>query len=126
MKYGNRSPWKKYVTSPITLALLIIILVVLVRATSNISHKAELGAAKLAQAQAEYQKLEDRQADLSTKVTHLSSEDGLESEIRAKFRAVKEGESVAVIVDDQQAAVVEATSTVKVGWWKKFMGFFGL
>ncbi len=126
MKYGNRSTWKKYAASPIALALLVVIVVVLIRATSNISHKAELGAARLAQAQAEYHKLTDRQTDLSTKVTQLSSEDGLESEVRAKYRAVKEGESIAVIIDDKKAVVVEATSTVQLGWWQSLLHRIGL
>jgi cell division protein FtsB len=125
MKYGNRPQWKRIVASPIALILLVIFLIVLVRATSRLTAKAESGSTRLAQAQAEYQKLEERKSDLSFKVTKLSTDEGLESEIRAKYRAVKEGESVAVIVDDEEStSTAVADSPTDVGFFHKMLRKF--
>ena len=126
MRYGNHSPWKKYLASPITIALLLVVCSILIKASTNLNKKSNLGAEKLQQAQAELQKLKDRQSDLTFKVEHLSSDEGLESEIRAKYRAVKDGESVAVIVDDEKAAVIEASTTPETSFWRRLLQKIGL
>ncbi len=106
----------------------IVLLVILAKATWNISHKAAASAAKLQSAQAELNKLELREAELNSKVAKLSDDQGIEAEIRTKYHAVKEGESVAVIVVEPQTAHVAggvsgtlATSTL--GWWGRFLQF---
>jgi cell division protein FtsB len=127
MKSGNRTDWKRYIASPVALILLLIILVVLVRATSRLTSKAETGATRLAQAQAEYDKLEERKADLSFKVNKLSTDEGMESEIRAKYRAVKDGESVAVILDNEASlAAGTQASTTKIGFFRRILRKLGL
>jgi cell division protein FtsB len=126
MKYGNRSPWKRYISSPLALVFLLIIAGILARASFNINQKSALSASRLAQAQAEFQKLKERQTDLTEKVGRLSSEDGLESEIRAKYRAVKEGESVAVIIDESATTTPNATSTYQAAWWKRVLRRIGI
>jgi cell division protein FtsB len=126
MKYGNNPGWKRFLASPVALILVLIVLVILARATMRLSAKADAGEERLTQAQAEYNKLKERQADLSFKVGKLSTDEGLESEIRAKYRAVKEGESVAVILDDEETAVaIQASTTIKVRFWRKFLGKLG-
>ncbi|MEK7609725.1 MAG: hypothetical protein AAB470_01215 [Patescibacteria group bacterium] len=127
MKYGNRSIWKKVISSPITTVTVLILIFFLAKATWNIYQKASLSGAKLSQAQAELLKLQNRQSDLSRKVDHLSTDQGIEAEIRTKYPAVKAGESVAVIIDDSQTAnVSNATSTPELSWWKKMLRIFGL
>ena len=125
MKYSKRSSWKKYLASPVALAILLIAFGILVRSTWNINQKANAGAVRLTQAQIEYGKLEDRKNDLSGKVSRLSTDEGLEAEIRTKYRAVKEGESVAVLVDSELAAVAYASTTLKVGWFSSLLHWFG-
>jgi cell division protein FtsB len=131
MRYGNRSPWKRIITSPISCTVLLIVLFFLAKATWNIKEKAELSSLKLTQAQTELAKLKDRQTELSVKVARLSSEEGFEAEIRSKYPAIREGESVAVIIEeDSQLANASGASTTedlnKKGWWRKLLAFFGL
>ncbi len=126
MKYGNRSPWKRHLASPLALILSFILVILLARASFSISQKSTLSASRLAQAQVEFQKLKTRQEDLSNKVGKLSSDGGLESEIRSKYRAIKEGESVAVIVDDNKGTSTATTSVpTKSGWWRRMMSKIG-
>ncbi len=130
MKYGNRSIWKKIGNSPLTLLVILIISVLLVRATFNIREKTLLGQEKLSRAEAELIKLEEKKKVLTDRVAYLSTEQGVEAELRTKYRAVKEGESVAVILDDknQAAALVASsadTSDADLSWWGRFIRFVG-
>ena len=131
MKYGNYGRLGKrfkLFESPITLVVGLCVLVVLTKATWSIHQKVLASAAKLEQARAELDKLKTREADLSKQVSYLSSEGGIEAELRTKYRAVKEGESVAVIVDDghQTATIENATSSDTTSWWHSILNWFGL
>lgn len=96
---------------------------VLARASLNIYSKVETSETKLLQAQANLEKLSERQQDISRKVEYLSTDQGIEAEIRTKYHAVKDGEQVAVIVDDSQKApaVQSASGTTATS----SSGFFG-
>ncbi len=129
MRYSKRSKWdfKRIITSPVACVVMAISLFVFIKATWNIHEKAVVSNERLSQAQNELTKLKIRQGDLSTKVSRLSSEAGLEAEIRSKYPAIKEGESVAVIVDDSQVAgIIQATTTIKVSWWSRLLHVFGI
>jgi cell division protein FtsB len=129
MKYGNRSLTKKIISSPLSLVAVLILFVILVKATWSIHQKAAVSSQRLSQAQTELAKLEAHQKDLANQISYLSTDQGVEAELRTKYRAVKAGESVAVIVDkDQQAQVIQASSTaaVSASWWQKVLHFFGL
>ena len=127
MRYGNRSSSRRILSSPIALIVLLILFAILVKAAWNAHTKAVLSQTKLDDARNELAKLQERQADLSTKVAYLSTDQGLQAEMRDKFHAVKDGESVAVIVDNSQSAnAIQASSTASIGWWGRFLHFFGL
>ncbi len=98
--------------------------------------KLTLSKTRLETTAMELTKLEDHQDDLANKIKYLSTEQGIEAELRTKYRAIREGESVAVIVDNEQAANVlqfassSADSTsdkvTKKGWFGRLMQFVGL
>ena len=131
MKYGNSSLWKKFISSPFTLVVVIVVFLFLVKTVWGIREKNSLSVSKLESAETELIKLESHQRDLAEQIRHLSTERGIESELRTKYRAIHEGESVAVIVDDNQiTAVIDASSTDmnkgnEKSWFTKFMQFFG-
>lgn len=132
MKSGNRSIWKKIIASPISVVVLVVLVFVLARAVFNIYNKAQLSENRLAQAQAGLSNLTQRQKDIAGKVEALSTDQGIEAEIRTRYHAVKAGEQVAVIVDDSQTANVRnaATSTSAAtsspSWWRRWLRVFGL
>jgi cell division protein FtsB len=128
MKYGNRSSFvkKRILSSPFTLFALVIVFVVLARAAWNIHGKAVLSDARLHEAQSELNKLHSRDVDLSAEVDRLSTPAGIEAELRSKYRATKNGESVAVIVDDQVGNAIEASSSETVSWLGKLLHAIGL
>ncbi len=92
---------------------------------------------RLETAQIELQKLEEHRSVLANKIQYLSTEQGIEAELRTKYRAVREGESVAVIVEnDQVASALQVSSSsesdvlqkveTKRGWFGKLLEFVGL
>ncbi len=132
MKYSNKPIYERIAASPLALIAALVVLGFLTRAAWNIHAKASTSSQKLALEQTQLAKLQANQDTLSAKVAYLSTDQGVEAEMRTKFKAVKDGEQVAVIVDDksQTAAAVEATSTPSSppagGWWGRVLRFFGL
>jgi|SRR3989344_4221496 len=51
--------------------------------------------------------LEDKKEKLSSDISKLKTEDGVEESIRDKFGLVKEGENMIVVVEDKNLPVVE-------------------
>lgn len=100
-------------SSPLVMVGLIVLFVLLLRGVRSIHEKASLSAEKLKSAELELAKLQDHERDLSSQIGYLSTEQGIEAELRTKYRAVREGESVAVIIGDQ-ASSSSATSTAAV------------
>ena len=136
MKRRNSFSWKRLLSSPVTLIIMILMFTVLARAAWTMVSRSKLANERLSQAQAQYAKLQASQAKLSEEVAELSSPGGIEADLREKYHAVTPGESVAVIVDspsgndssaDQSASALNASSTAPAGsWWQSFLGFFGL
>ena len=126
MAYGNRSPWKRLIYSPAGIIIGLIGLFILVRAAWNIHEKAVVAGERLSEAQSELTGLEQQKQALSDSIAYLSTPAGIEAELRDKYHAVKQGESVAVIVDDQPTATASpASSTPQASWWSRFMSFIG-
>ena len=130
MRYGNRSTWQKLVSSPLSMIAAAILLAVLARAAWNISDKAAASETRLAAAAAELSTLRERQGELQAGVARLSTPEGIEAEIRNKYHATKEGESVAVIVDGSRvaaAATASATTSASAerGFWQRLLRLAG-
>lgn len=139
MAYGNRARSRihqieRIASAPLVVAVALVVLIVAVRAAWGVSAKVGVVRDRLAQAESAQAELEARREDLAAKVQYLGSEQGIEAEIRTKYRAVREGESVAVIVDDSpDGSTADATgrdqgasSTPSVGWWRRLLQTVGL
>ena len=126
MRNSNQSVWPRIVRSPVTLVIGILLFIFLARAVWNVRMAEKVVTTKLREEQAEIVRLQDQKQDLAGKVEYLSTKSGIETELRSKYRAVRPGESVAVIVDDASSTAPVATSTPKVSWWNNVLGFFGL
>ncbi|MFA6315049.1 MAG: hypothetical protein WC648_01620 [Candidatus Paceibacterota bacterium] len=133
MKYGKRSVWVKIRSSPIFVVVLVVLVGILAKATWSMNAKNNISEERLALARQEIDKLEERRSDLSYRVSYLSTEMGIESELRTRYRAVKDGESVAVIVDrsESDGSSVSSTSSLQsnigadIGWWSSLIQKFG-
>ncbi len=129
MKYGNRPPnyFKKIIHSQIMIVILLIICFILVKATWNIYQKTKITDERLSRTMDEIKKIEDRHKILSSKVSALSTDAGVEAEMRTKYRATKEGELVAVIVDEKKNTDAATVSVAdRPSFWQKIIGYFGI
>ena len=137
MKYGNRSPWKRAFYSPVSVVIAGIALAFLIRSGWNIHDKAMLAEERLDQAKTELADLEQQKSDLTASIGKLSTPAGMEATLREKYHAVKEGESVAVIVDNSPTSTgsssmasngeenysQESDGNTKTSAWGSFLQF---
>lgn len=79
-------------------------------------------AERRAAVESEISTLEERREILDTQVQYLSNERGVESEMRRQFDIAREGEQVVIILEDENAAKAEATTTTnqKARSWYRF------
>ena len=70
----------------------------------------------------ELEKLAIREKTLTASINYLKTDQGIEDEIRTKFRAVKDGENVVVIVDSQATvtSVINTSTTTTSFWYRLF------
>ncbi len=99
LEFKKKKSYKKFIYSPFTLFLLFLILLVFLRAVSGVYQKERTSARYLEKEQEKFAAVSARQKELADSVDYLKTEKGIESEIRTKFRVVRDGESVTVIVD---------------------------
>jgi cell division protein FtsB len=131
MKYGKSGVWRKIISSPFTLVIILIFFIFMLKVVWNIREKLSDSNSRLRSTNAEFMKLQAHQNDLSNKISYLSTEQGIEAELRTKYRAIREGESVAVIVDEDQASssLTHASSSQQtdsnISWWRRILRVVG-
>jgi len=113
---------RKAIYSKITLFIILVFIVIIGRAAVSVFFKEQESFNNTVQAKKELTKLEDRQQLLNTEITRLSTEEGIEAEIRTKYNVAKYGEQFLVIVDTPETATT--SKVVEKTWWEKFTGFF--
>ena len=100
------------------LALMVVLAFFLIKGAAEVMLKERESAARVGNLENEAMELEAREAELLAGIARLQTEEGIVEEIREKFSVTREGERVAVIVDER----ARATSTSGSGgsWYKNF------
>lgn len=106
------------------IALMLIVFVFLANATWSVFKKERASAANVIQAKREYDKLNERNVTLNSEIKRLSTNEGIEEEIRSKYSVSKPGEHMLVIVDN--ATTTASTTPEKTSWWKRVRHLVGL
>ena len=115
MTQGKKEQKKKWSDYLILLGL-IIILILISRATWSLYQKNQIALANLHSSTERINKLTERQVVLRNKIERLKTERGIEEEIRNNFSVAKVGEQVVNIVEEKPVATTTATST-NSSWW---------
>jgi cell division protein FtsB len=113
---------KKVVYSRMTILVLFILLIFLAKATYDIYQREQLSIADYGSVKKQYDDLESRQALLNNEIAQLSTQAGVEEQIRDRFSVAKPGEEVITVVD--QASTTMPSNTQNEGLWQKFTGLF--
>lgn len=124
MDFEQKRKLKRYLYSKPALVVLTLIFLFVAKATWNVYDKVEISQDNLSMAERELDKLKVRKEALASQIEYLQSEQGVEAEIRQKFRLVKEGEEIAVIIDDD-ITLPTASTTENKSLWQSFKGLFG-
>jgi cell division protein FtsB len=113
ISYQEKNRWRRVVYSKTILVILLILLVWLGNSTYGIYTKQQKSQNNLARTQEELKDLEKRQQDLQAKIQRLNQATGVDEEIINKFRMVKEGEKMIVLVDTPEVDTSISTVTEK-------------
>jgi cell division protein FtsB len=105
-----------------TLSGLAIIFVLLLHSTWTVYEKKRASEEMRRLAEEKVDSLVQRKGDLEQKIERLSTEIGLEEEIRAKFGVAKEGEKVVVYVPNSEE--LSEKSNTKKSIWQRIKNFF--
>ncbi len=122
LEFHERRRFRKILYSKPTAMVLVVLMALLglaaVRAygvSRGVASHTELLKAELAE-------LRIREASLESEIERLSTDRGVESEIRSKFDVAKLGEHVVVIVDPQPEDAVQVEYTPS--FWERVKGWF--
>jgi len=125
----RRQKARKRLYSKVTIGFLVIVVILLVRPTWNIYQKSREGKRNVIEARSELATLENRKKELERDLEYIKSEHGRDQEIRSKFGVAKEGETLVVIVrDEEKKPVFEPVPepTFFERTWSRFQFIFGL
>ncbi len=96
------------------------VLVFLLNSVSKVYRKKQNAEEALARMQGEVKTLEERENFLKESLARLGTEEGLKFEIRKKLNVAEVGESVAIIVSEEEAS---STKLLEPSLWQKIKTF---
>ncbi len=109
---------------PVLVGFMIIIIFV-IRGTYGVVMKNRESAQSVNNLKAKMATLSDREAQLKAEIARLGTSEGIDTLIKEKFSVSKEGERVAVIVDESNTSVSSSTGETKINWfqrlWRSFL-----
>ena len=106
--FWEKRSYRRFLYSRVTLAVVAVAVFFLGRAAFVMYGKQREARQNAAAAAEELAAVEDREKYLEKEIARLETERGAEEEIRTKFRVVKKGEQLIVLVDPKPA---EASTT---------------
>lgn len=119
-EFQKKKKIRNWIYSPLSLLVLLILFIVIAKSLFGVYQKEKISAANLERERIELAKLVAREDNLASSLEYLKTDAGVESEIRGKFRAVKEGEQVAVIVDNEAATSSQTATSTRGFWYRLF------
>jgi cell division protein FtsB len=111
--------------SPLSIVILFIIFSFLVYKVIDLIKKEKETAEKKELILDEIDELRKREDILNKDISKMQTEDGIEDAIREKYKVVKEGEKMVVIVDNRDQISLEKDMGVDnsfIGWLKGLLG----
>ena len=121
----NKNKFKKIFYSWPVFVLLLAIVLLVASGVWGVSKSERTSCGKKDSSEERYDKLEDKSDNLLSEIESLKTEKGIETEIRDKFRVVKEGEQLAIIINsddgEDQVEIKEEKIWVKIWNFFKFL-----
>ncbi len=108
LEFQEKKKIRQFLYSRPTLVIIAVIFVISVNATYRMYQKASETGANRDVAAREEAALAAKKKELESQLSQLKTSRGMEEEIRKKFRVVKEGEGIVIVVDNTKKAAEAA------------------
>lgn len=116
--------WKKnFLYSKLFFIFLIFMLFLLIKATWRMYEKDKTAKKNLKESNERLSSLVERREELEKSINRLSTDRGMEEEIRNNFSVVKEGEKVINIVDGEKENSVTEEEQKSRNWFNRLFSF---
>ena len=123
-EFQQKRKMRNMIYSPLSLFALLLLLAFFGKATWNVYQKYSSSMEKKDRTAAEYQAMQDRHNALVASVARLKTDEGVEQEIREKYRMAKDGEQLLIIVDQEKPTPPLPEKTFFQSMWQKVKGIF--
>ena len=125
-EYQEKARIRRILYSKPVLVLLVVICVFLIKAGWSAYFEKIENVKKLTQANEELANVKTKETNLKESIDRLKTTEGIEAEIRDKYKVVKPGEKMLIIVDGEKPA--EAAPILKKNFfqemWSKIISVF--
>ena len=121
--FHEKRRFRRLLYSKVTLIILGLIVIWLFFVVGNMYKKERDTRLKRIEQVEVLDELKERETALQEEIDRLSTEKGIEAEIRSKFEVGKEGEKVIIIVNNPEEESVPETDSKK-GFWQKIFDWF--
>lgn len=121
--FHEKRRFRRLLYSKVTLIILALIVVWLLFTAWDMYKKERDTGLKSAEQGNILNELKERETALQEEIDRLSTEKGIEAEIRSKFEVGKEGENVIIIVDNPEEKDQKNTG-LKRNFWQKIFDWF--
>lgn len=118
--FREKRQWRALLHSRIALGVLVVLVLFLGKGVFGVGQTAWETYTLRKKQERTLEELEARAAALQAEIDRLSSERGLEEEIRGTFDVAREGEEVMVIIDPKNTKD-EADAAQEGGFWPSFL-----
>ncbi|MEA2112917.1 MAG: hypothetical protein U9P50_03010 [Patescibacteria group bacterium] len=119
----NRNKVNKIVYSWLVLVVLVVVIVLVGKGVWGVYKSKEISFNNRMYSEEEYERLKGRSDSVTIEIEMLETEKGVETEIRDKFRVVKEGEQLAVIINSVEDDKKVEVEKEKKSFFKKIWEF---
>ena len=106
----------------VTLIALFLLVLLMLHSTWNVYNKKSDSENMKNVSFKNVEELRGRSDDLRVKIDRLSTEAGIEEEIRSRFSVAKANEAMVIVVDDDTSKA--STTPTGNGFWQKFLSLF--
>ena len=121
-EFQEKKRVKHILYSRTSVVILFFLILFFANAAWKVYEKERESAANAVRAQNELQRLKDREQVLTREIARLSTDQGIEEEIRSKYSVSKKGEQLLVIIDKEKATTTPEEAPQ--GWWQRFLSWF--
>ena len=115
---------RKWLYSPLMLIVLFVFVIISAVGVVRVYIKEQMSHDYLVRTQNDLKKVQDRQVALGDAVKYLKTSQGIDAELRTKFRVVKDGEQVSIIVDPTADIATSTQVAAPISMWSKFKNLF--